>query len=82
MSGLTRFEDEYTRKVSGETFRYTAEFTSGADVTWKARVFHNGALKGEPGGTLVDNAASGDALKMYVMSYIEAIIEKGLGIDE
>ncbi|WP_394778843.1 hypothetical protein [Undibacterium sp.] len=82
MSDLTKFEDEYTRKVSGETFRYTAEFTSGTHASWKAQVFHNGELKGQPEGRLADNAASGDALKMYVVSYIEAIIEKGLGMEE
>ena len=82
MPNLTEFDDEYTRKVSGETFTYTAQFTSGENVVWSARIFQDGTLKGEPGGTLIDNTAAGDNLRMYVISYIETIIEKGLGIEE
>ncbi|HTD02447.1 hypothetical protein [Undibacterium sp.] len=82
MPDLTKFEDEYTRKVSGETFQYTAEFTSGENVAWSARIYQGGVLKGEPGGTFIDNTAVGNDLRMYVISYIETIIEKGLGIDE
>ncbi|MES2069805.1 MAG: hypothetical protein V4488_05620 [Pseudomonadota bacterium] len=82
MSKLTKFEDTYTRRVSGEIFDYTAEFTSGENVRWSARVFLDGELKGEPGGTFVDNIAAGDDLRMYVIAYIETIIEKGLGMEE
>jgi len=82
MNSLTKFEDEYTRKVSGETFQYAAEFTSGENVCWSARIYQDGILKGEPGGTLIDNTAIGNDLRMYVISYIETIIEKGLGIEE
>ncbi|MES2105738.1 MAG: hypothetical protein V4634_17085 [Pseudomonadota bacterium] len=82
MTNLTEFDDAYTRKVSGETFTYTATFTSGENVAWSARIFQDGILKGEPGGTLIDNTAAGDNLRMYVVSYIEIIIERGLGIEE
>ena len=82
----TMFKDEYTRKVSGETFTYEAIYDAGDDasgtVGWRARVFLNGDLKGQPEGTVIDNALRGDALKQYVISYIENIIERGLGIAE
>ncbi|GGC58261.1 hypothetical protein [Undibacterium terreum] len=82
MPHATTFEDEYTRKVSGEKFQYKAEFSSGENAVWKAFVYQEGDFKGEIGGRLVDNAAVGNDLRMYVISYIETMIEKGLGIEE
>lgn len=74
--------DLYTRKVSGETYHYDAHYTSGDQVQWAARVFLDGDLKGTPGGTIIDNTMTGDALRQYVISYIEGIIERELGIEE
>lgn len=76
------FEDVYTRKVGGETYHYEAEYNEGATVEWRARVYQGDVLKGTPAGTIIDNTMAGDALKKYVIAYIESIIEKGLGIDE
>ncbi|MES2934064.1 MAG: hypothetical protein V4805_11330 [Pseudomonadota bacterium] len=78
----TIFKDEYTRRVSGEIFTYEASHDSGKNVQWRARIFLNGDLKGEPSGSIVDNTLTGNDLRQYVVSYIESIIERGLGIDE
>jgi hypothetical protein len=77
-----QFSDVYTRRVGGEQFEYQAQYSVGKDVLWSARVFENGELKGEPCGALTDNSLQGDALKQYIVSYIEGIIERGLGIAE
>lgn len=82
MPGLTTIKDEYTRRVSGETFQYEAQFNAGNRVEWSARVYLNGDLKGEPAGSVIDNAMSGDELQQYIIAYIEGIIERGLGIEE
>lgn len=76
------FSDIYTRKISGEQFRYEAVFTPGREVTWSARVYRDGALKGSPSGSMVNNSMSEAALKQYVIAYVESIIEKGLDIAE
>ena len=76
------FNDVYTRRVSGEQFAYHAKYRPGETVDWSAQIFENGDLKGEPSGTIVDNALTGDALRQYVISYIEGIIERGTGIAE
>jgi hypothetical protein len=78
----TAIKDEYTRKVSGETFQYEVEYSSGETVAWSARVYQDGILKGEPNGSIIDNAFTGEALKVYIVSYMEGIIERGLGIAE
>lgn len=75
-------KDTYTCKVSGETYEYEAQFTQGDGVAWNAHVYLNGELKGNPSGIVVDNTMSGDALRQYISSYIEGIIERKLGIDE
>lgn len=74
--------DTYTRKVSGETFHYVGQYSTGKNATWSARVFLNGELKGSPSGTLANNNLAGEDLHQYVISYIEGIIERGLGIEE
>jgi len=82
MSELTVIKDEYTRKVSGETFQYEAQFNADERVEWRARVYLNGDLKGEPSGSVIDNTMHGAELKQYIIAYIEGIIERGLGIEE
>jgi hypothetical protein len=82
MSETITFEDVYTRRVSGEQFAYRAHYNTGKSVEWAAQVFENGDLKGEPSGTIADNNFTGDALRQYVISYIEGIIERGIGIAE
>jgi len=81
MAAIT-IRDVYTRRVSGETYVYEAEYTTGNEVVWLARVFLDGDLKGTPGGKITGNVLEGDALRTYVISFIENIIERGLGIDE
>lgn len=81
-SAVESINDVYTRKVSGETFTYEAKYTSGEQVAWTARVLQDGNLKGTPGGTIADNTLTGDALRSYIISYIENVIEQGLGIEE
>lgn len=82
MTALTVIKDEYTRRVSGETFQYDAQINVDDQVEWNAHVYLNGQLKGEPRGTVIDNAMSEAELKQYVIAYIEGIIERGLGIAE
>ena len=79
---IIKFNDSYTREISGDYFEYQAEYTSGEHVEWCASVFHNAVLKGKPSGSLASNTLTGDALKQYVVSCIEGMIESGLGIDE
>lgn len=82
MSQNIQFSDVYTRRISGEQFEYRAQYSTGKEVIWSAQVFENGELKGEPCGTITDNSLQDDALRQYVISYIEGIIERGLGIAE
>ncbi len=83
MTGPTEsIRDVYTRKVSGDTFTYEAEYMAGGQVVWQARVFQDGDLKGTPGGTVADNTLSADALRQYIIGTIENLIERGLGIEE
>jgi hypothetical protein len=82
MAGLIAIRDEYTRRVSGETFLYDAQFNLGDQVEWSARVYLDGELKGEPKGSIIDNTMSHAELKQYIIAYIEGIIERGLGIEE
>lgn len=79
---LESFKDIYTRKVSGESYQYEAEYSTGSEVAWSARIFQDGDLKGAPSGAMVDNTMNGEALRQYIVAYIESIIEKGLGIEE
>ncbi|HEY9279650.1 MAG TPA: hypothetical protein VIP51_06200 [Eoetvoesiella sp.] len=74
--------DLYTRKVGGETFQYEVQYTPGHTVPWQAKVYLDGELKGSPSGSIIDNVMSGEALKQFVISYVEGMIERGIGIDE
>lgn len=74
--------DLYTRKVGGETFHYKVRYSPGSTVEWQAKVYLDGELKGAPSGTIIDNVMTGDALRQFVISYVEGMIERGIGIDE
>ncbi|HEY4316661.1 MAG TPA: hypothetical protein VGN04_03575 [Herbaspirillum sp.] len=74
--------DNYTRRVGGEQFSYRVSYIPGGTVEWSARVFENGDLKGEPSGTIVDNVLKDEALRQYIIGYLEGIIERGIGIAE
>jgi hypothetical protein len=76
------FKDVYTRHVGGENYQYEAEYTTGKDVVWSARIFQDGDLKGTPSGAIADNRMNGEALRQHIIAYIESIIDKGLGIEE
>lgn len=82
MPELVAIRDEYTCRVSGEEYQYEVQFNQGRQVEWSAKVFLNGELKGVPQGTVVDNTMDGEALRQYIIAYIEGIIERGLGIEE
>ena len=75
-------DDVYTRKVGGEGYTYTLDYTPGSRVTWQAAVFKDGDLKGKPGGTLVDNTLDGNALRQNLITLVELAIENMMGIDE
>jgi hypothetical protein len=75
-------KESYTRKVSGETFDYELEYTPGDAVQWQARVFHDGQEKGQPRGSLTANELTGDALRAYLVDYVENMIERGLDVME
>ena len=82
MSETLTFNDTYTRRVSGEQYAYRVRYNVGDMIEWTAQVFENGDLKGEPSGSIADNTLSGDALRQYIIAYIEAILERGIGIAE
>ncbi|MEO6985893.1 MAG: hypothetical protein ABI155_11170 [Paralcaligenes sp.] len=75
-------QDIYTRKVGGETFQYSVTYTPGTTVDWNARVYQDGELKGAPSGSVSHNVMTGKDLTRFIVSYVEGIIERGLGIDE
>jgi hypothetical protein len=75
-------QDVYTRKVGGETFQYNVTYMPGATVDWNARVYQDGELKGTPSGSISHNVMAGKALSQFIVSYVEGIIERGLGIEE
>jgi hypothetical protein len=79
---METINEEYTRKVSGEVFRYVIEYTPGTDVAWLARVYRDDQLKGTPHGSLTANALSGPALQQYLIGYVEGMIERGLDVAE
>jgi hypothetical protein len=79
---ITKFNESYTREISGEYFEYQVEYTAGEHVEWCASVYHDAVLKGKPSGSIASNTLKDDALKQYLVSCIEGIIESGLGIEE
>ncbi len=82
MGTKKKFKDVYTRKVSGEMFEYEAEYTSGPDVHWRARIYKDDDLKGQPSGTILASTMKGEGLRQYIIGLIESLIEKGLGVAE
>lgn len=82
MTNPETIRDLYTRKVSGDTFTYEAEYTPGEQVVWRARVYQDGDLKGTPSGQVADNTLVGEDLRRYIIGTIENLIERGLGIEE
>ena len=74
--------DIYTRKVGGEGYTYTIDYTPGSRVEWQAVVYKDGDLKGKPGGILSDNVLSGNALRQNLISLVEVTIENMIGIEE
>ena len=75
-------KDVYTRKVSGDSYSYDAEYTPGEQVDWTAHVYQDSDLKGTLGGIVADNSLTGDDLRRYIIATIENLIERGLGIEE
>ena len=81
-SHAEHLDDVYTRKVGGEAYTYTLDYTPGSRVTWQAAVFKDGDLKGKPGGVLIANTLAGSALRQNLITLVELSIENMLGIDE
>ena len=81
-SQAEHLDDVYTRKVGGESYTYTLDYTPGPRVTWQAAVFKDGDLKGKPGGVLSDNTLDGSALRQNLITLVELAIENMMGIDE
>ncbi|HAT31727.1 MAG TPA: hypothetical protein DCW29_13010 [Janthinobacterium sp.] len=79
---MTTIQEQYTRKVGGESFDYELDYEEGAEVAWMARVYRDGELKGSPHGSLSGNALSGSPLREYLVAYVEAMIERGLDVGE
>lgn len=76
------FKSDYTCKVSGANYHYEAEYSTGSEVRWRARVYQNGDLKGTPSGKMLGNELTGEGLRQYIASYVESIIDTGLNIAE
>ena len=74
--------DVYTRKVGGERYEYEASYSPGQRVTWSARVYQDGILKGSPGGVVTDNRLEGEALLQSVIALVEVAIEGMQGMKE
>jgi len=83
---METIKDSYTRRVGGETFDYEIAYeidhAPGAELQWQARVWHDGQEKGQPRGSLTDNTLDGAALRAYLVSYVEGMIERGLDVAE
>ena len=77
-----RLDDVYTRKVGGESYIYTLDYTPGTCVMWQASVFMDGDLKGRPGGVLTANMLGESALRQQLIAHIEVTIENMIGIEE
>lgn len=75
-------QEVYTRKVGGETFRYELRYTHGTHVKWNARVYLGADPKGTLQGIIEDHSMDEQALRQYVISYVEGMIERGMGIEE
>ncbi|OWT66316.1 hypothetical protein CEY11_00825 [Candidimonas nitroreducens] len=75
-------QELYTRKVGGEIFRYELRYTHGHSVKWSAHVYQDEILKGTPQGVIEDHDMDEAALRQYLVSYVEGVIERGMGIAE
>ncbi|MEA5097800.1 MAG: hypothetical protein VB032_04615 [Burkholderiaceae bacterium] len=76
------FRGEYTCKVGGEHYQYELEYSGRKVIHWRARIYQDGDLKGNPSGNIFDNTLDGEDLHQYIVANIEGILEKGLGIAE
>ena len=75
-------KDVYTRRVGGERYEYEVDYSPGASVSWSARVYQNGVLKGSPSGEETDNPLEGEALRESIVTFVEVAIEGMQGIGE
>jgi hypothetical protein len=75
-------KDIYTRKIGGEKYEYEADYAPGESVTWSARVYRNGVLKGSTGGVETDNHLEGEELRESIVTLVEVAIEGMQGIGE
>jgi hypothetical protein len=75
-------KDIYTHKVGGERYKYEAKYSPGQRVSWNARVYQDGVLKGSPSGVVTDNRLEGDALRQSIVTLVEIAIEGMQGIKE
>jgi hypothetical protein len=75
-------KDVYTRKIGGERYEYEVKYSPGESVTWDARVYQNGVLKGSTSGVETDNRLEGEALRESIVTLVEIAIEGMQGIKE
>ena len=75
-------QGRYTRKVGGERYKYDVKYSPGESVTWNARVYQEGVLKGSTSGVETDNHLEGEALRESIVTLVEVAIEGMQGIGE
>lgn len=75
------FAGEYiTRRDGGIRYAFGGSWwVDGAEVVWKARVWQDGVLKGEPDGRLAE--PSGGSIKEIVKLLAEKAMERGSGLE-
>ena len=79
---ILSIKDVYTRKVGGERYEYEVKYSPGERVTWNARVYQDGVLKGSPSGVETGNHLDGEALRESILTLVEVAIEGMQGIKE
>jgi hypothetical protein len=79
--GQLHFAGEYiTRRDGGIRYAFGGSWwVDGVEVVWKARVWQDGVLKGEPDGRLP--GPSGGSIKEIVKLLAEEAMERGSGIE-
>jgi len=79
--GQLHFAGEYiTRRDGGIRYAYGGSWwVEGVEVVWKARVWQDGVLKGEPDGRLP--GPSDGSIKEIVKLLAEKAIERGNGLE-
>jgi hypothetical protein len=79
--GQLHFAGEYTtRRDGGIRYAYGGSWwVDGVEVVWKARVWQDGVLKGEPDGRLP--GPSDGSTKEIVKLLAEKAIERGSGLE-